>query len=168
MLKHLRQRGLMSEFQSLSHKLAQPPYSIQFEHPLISQLHESLVVNGDFDQSEQFLAQATDQGLFAQHLSRTAPKPHWTLLSDSTLSLEPGSSVDGETPPARGGHQLIYLPSYQSEPAALYLFGGYDGKKDLADFWRFDLARDGLSGRWHCLSHDTSHDGPVSAAAKMY
>lgn len=34
----------------------------------------------------------------------------------------------------------------------IYLFGGWDGKKSLDDFWSYDIKED----RWHVLSHGTS------------
>lgn len=33
----------------------------------------------------------------------------------------------------------------------LYLFGGFDGYKDLADLWQYDIA----TQRWTCLSQNT-------------
>ena len=33
----------------------------------------------------------------------------------------------------------------------LFLFGGWDGEKDLADFWLFNI-RD---NQWYCISEDT-------------
>ena len=37
----------------------------------------------------------------------------------------------------------------------LYLFGGWDGNRDLADFWAYDIA----SSKWRLLSLDTEADG---------
>ena len=37
----------------------------------------------------------------------------------------------------------------------LYLFGGWDGNRDLADFWAFDIS----SGKWRLLSLNTEADG---------
>ena len=40
----------------------------------------------------------------------------------------------------------------------LYLFGGWDGNRDLADFWAFDIA----NIKWKLLSIDTENDGGPS------
>jgi hypothetical protein len=40
----------------------------------------------------------------------------------------------------------------------LYLFGGWDGNRDLADFWAFDIS----SGKWRLLSLNTEADGGPS------
>ena len=37
----------------------------------------------------------------------------------------------------------------------LYLFGGWDGNRDLADFWAYDINM----GKWRLLSLDTEGDG---------
>jgi hypothetical protein len=33
----------------------------------------------------------------------------------------------------------------------IYLFGGWDGAKEMSDFWAFDTAL----GAWKCISPDT-------------
>ena len=40
----------------------------------------------------------------------------------------------------------------------LYLFGGWDGNRDLADFWAFDVT----NNKWKLLSLDTENDGGPS------
>ena len=40
----------------------------------------------------------------------------------------------------------------------LYLFGGWDGNRDLADFWAYDICQ----GKWRLLSLDTEADGGPS------
>lgn len=54
-------------------------------------------------------------------------------------------------PSARGGHQMIWDPRSRK----VYLFGGWDGKKDLADFWSFDPLR----GIWCLISMNAEKDG---------
>lgn len=55
---------------------------------------------------------------------------------------------DDDVPCMRGGHQMVI----DSESSKIYLFGGWDGRKDLSDFWEFDIK---LS-KWKCLSRDVS------------
>lgn len=41
------------------------------------------------------------------------------------------------------------------ESGKVYIFGGWDGTKDLADFWCFDKD----SQKWNCISMDTRRQG---------
>ena len=52
------------------------------------------------------------------------------------------------TPGMRGGHQMCIDPEAQK----IYIFGGWSGIKDLADFWEYDINLDS----WRCISEDTS------------
>ncbi len=56
--------------------------------------------------------------------------------------------VDGDAPCGRGGHQLCI----DADREKIYLFGGWDGKRDLSDFWCYHI-RD---NRWKLLSADTT------------
>ncbi len=47
----------------------------------------------------------------------------------------------------RGGHQM----AIDVQDGKIYLLGGWDGSKELADFWCFDLNLK----QWICLCHDT-------------
>ena len=53
-------------------------------------------------------------------------------------------------PSMRGGHQLCVDPVQQ----ILYLFGGWDGRQDLADLWAFDIQRK----KWVCLCREASEE----------
>jgi len=57
-------------------------------------------------------------------------------------------------PGCRGGHQMVM----DSVNQMLYLFGGWDGNRDLADFWAFDVT----NNKWKLLSLDTENDGGPS------
>ena len=54
-------------------------------------------------------------------------------------------------PSPRGGHQLC-IDSVQQN---IYMFGGWDGARDLADFWQYNIT----SGKWRLLSGDTAAEG---------
>lgn len=47
----------------------------------------------------------------------------------------------------RGGHQMCI----DDEEGSIYLFGGWDGKKDLGDFWVYNIP----SNEWTCISTNT-------------
>ena len=42
-----------------------------------------------------------------------------------------------------------------AENGMVYLLGGWDGKRDLADFWCYSI----VHGQWRCLSLDTRSQG---------
>ena len=50
-----------------------------------------------------------------------------------------------------------------SAAQTLYLFGGWDGYKDLNDFWSYDVA----ANRWRLISADTEADGGPSPRWSM-
>jgi len=54
----------------------------------------------------------------------------------------------------RGGHQMCI----DSELGKIYMFGGWDGSKNLNDFWEYDENLE----EWTCISPDTSKDGGPS------
>jgi len=75
------------------------------------------------------------------------PELVWNRILDT--------NPDGDSPPARGGHQLCL----DEENGLLYLFGGWDGRVALADFWVYSLTQQ----RWELLSGNTAdEDGPSS------
>lgn len=55
--------------------------------------------------------------------------------------------LDEDTPCMRGGHQMAIDP----DTGRIYLFGGWNGSKDLSDFWVFDQE----IRKWTCISLDT-------------
>ncbi|GFO15470.1 muskelin [Plakobranchus ocellatus] len=147
-LKHFRQRGYTEAFRELSTKT-----KITLEHPLLTQLHTVLVTNGDFKACEQFITQASNEGMFDQYISQQEYKPEWTPI-EPVNAKKPDSSSDAR-PGMRGGHQMCIDVLTET----IYMFGGWDGNRDLADFWSYHLP----SQTWVCLSHDTERDGGPSA-----
>lgn len=57
-------------------------------------------------------------------------------------------------PGNRGGHQMVIDSANQN----IYLFGGWDGHRDLNDFWCFNIA----SMQWELISLNTEVDGGPS------
>lgn len=135
--KHLRQLNLMSTFDALAKETG-----LQLESEHVTSLYEDLVRKGDFDQVELDVETACARGDFAEHIASQQYRPSWKRMHP-----------EGTQPGPRGGHQMIHDP----ERDAIYLFGGWDGAKDLADFWRFDLA----TQTWSVISSNTSAEsGP--------
>lgn len=182
-LKHLRQQNYLEVFESLQKKT-----KIQLEHPILTQLHHTLVKSGDYQETEKLILKSLEDGFFNDWLSRQQPQPLWSpiilpeeLVSEDavltptpvTPETEEGSSelqFSGKPlssfmccgqPSNRGGHQMIMDNVSQT----VYLFGGWDGGRDLADFWTFHIP----SGKWSQLSADTEAEGgpPPRSCHKM-
>ncbi|KAJ3332134.1 Muskelin 1, intracellular mediator containing kelch motif [Blyttiomyces sp. JEL0837] len=135
-LKHFRQRNYMDVFQSLQERS-----QLQLEDPLLTELHRQLVIQGDFSMGEQLIHQAHERNLFQEYVSDCNYRPVWNRV------LHGGD----ESPCMRGGHQMCIDP----DTGHIYLFGGWDGQRDLADFWQFDQT----SRKWTCISPDTKKMG---------
>ncbi|KDN41422.1 hypothetical protein K437DRAFT_279066 [Tilletiaria anomala UBC 951] len=143
-----------------------------FEHPLLTHLFDSLVKRGAWDEAESWLESAafgldapalassvtglhapTQQPqpppLFSAYLSRTLPRPRWQPIEPA----EPRSADadDAPSPCGRGGHQMCL----DSDNGIAYMFGGWDGERDLADFWAYHIHQ----GTWRLISADAQAQG---------
>ncbi|KAL5034044.1 hypothetical protein RTP6_001923 [Batrachochytrium dendrobatidis] len=142
-LKHFRQRNHQDSFQKLQERT-----NIRLEDVLLTDLHKHLVVNGNFDEAEELLIRAASRNLFDDYISCCTYKPVWKLILPA--------DTDSPVPSKRGGHQMCI-----DSNGTLYLFGGWDGARDLSDFWAFDEP----TKQWKCISMDTrkqSGPGPRS------
>ncbi|KAJ3512938.1 hypothetical protein NLJ89_g3235 [Agrocybe chaxingu] len=150
-LKHLRQRRLLSPYQAILSRA-----NIQLEHPLVTQLHESLVLQGNWARTEQLLEKMSAIGLFDSYLLSSKPHAVWTRIT--------GTDADGDIPPARGGHAMCIDP----ENEMIYMFGGWNGEKNLDDFWVYDIKED----RWKLLCAHTTEEqnapGPSSCHKMVF
>lgn len=188
-LKHFRQHNYLEAFESLQKKT-----KIQLEHPVLTELHSILVKDGDYTKTEELMKKCMDDGIFSGYMRRQHPKPLWTPLilpgdvyieenittpmpSTSTSTPTPTTDPDSDPtnssrpeenqvfiptqPTARGGHQLVLDHINQN----VYLFGGWDGTQDLADFWVYNVQ----SSKWTQLSSDTESEGgpPPRSCHKM-
>ncbi|XP_072327210.1 muskelin isoform X3 [Scyliorhinus torazame] len=145
-LKHFRQHNYTEAFESLQKKT-----KIALEHPMLTELHDKLVLKGDFDACEGLIEKAVTDGLFNQYISQQEYKPRWTQI------IPQSSKGDGDDnrPGMRGGHQMVI--DVQTE--TVYLFGGWDGTQDLADFWAYSVKEN----QWTCISRDTEKESGPSA-----
>ncbi|KAG1589594.1 hypothetical protein G6F47_010306 [Rhizopus delemar] len=141
-LKHFRQKNMMDIYYALKNKT-----NVEFEHPLVSRLHRELVVEAKFDEAEHIIRDADTSGIFQPYVQAAKYSPEWQRIY--------ALNDDGDIPCARGGHQMCI----DVESERIYLFGGWDGKKDLSDFWSYNIKKQ----RWHLLSADTCADGGPSA-----
>ncbi|TFK44149.1 Muskelin N-terminus-domain-containing protein [Crucibulum laeve] len=146
-LKHLRQRRLLSPFQSIISRT-----HLRLEHPLVTQLHENLVLRGNWTRAEELLSTFSDYELFNAHLTSCQPHAAWTRLH--------GTDADGDIPCARGGHAMCIDPINEM----IYLFGGWDGEHSLDDFWMYSIKED----KWHMLSLSTSKENNAPGARSCH
>jgi hypothetical protein len=136
-LKHLRQRRLLTPFNSI---LARS--GLKLEHQLITELHHHIVLQGNWSVAEETLQRISQVGLFDNYLRACQPRTIWKRLH--------GVDPDGDKPSKRGGHAMCLDPGNQ----IIYLFGGWDGQKSLDDFWAYDIRTDS----WRLLSPCTSKE----------
>ncbi|EDW09382.1 uncharacterized protein Dmoj_GI19068 [Drosophila mojavensis] len=122
-LKHFRQQGYMKAFGAL-----QEQTNVRLEHPLISELHKYLVVQGDFEQAERFIVKCIDDGLMDEYLNKQDYKHDWQMKYTQS-EIKPGN---------RGGHQLVV----DAKKRLIYLYGGWDGYQDLSDLWVYSIELD--------------------------
>ncbi|KAJ3612188.1 hypothetical protein NHX12_020464 [Muraenolepis orangiensis] len=145
-LKHFRQHNYTEAFESLQKKTR-----VSLEHPMLSHLHDRLVLCGDFDACEELIDKAVRDGLFNQYISQQEYKPRWSQILPKCHK----GDGDDNRPGMRGGHQMVI--DVQSE--TVYLFGGWDGTQDLADFWAYTVQEN----QWTCISRDTEKESGPSA-----
>jgi hypothetical protein len=138
-LKHFRQKNYIEAFETLRKKT-----KIPLEDELLTKLYEVLVVQGQFDRSEQMIDDCVRKGLFDEYIKLQPCRPVWNEFVTLSRDTKPGM---------RGGHQMCVDPHGDS----VYLFGGWNGKNDLSDLWMFDLN----TRLWKCLFENCSNvDGP--------
>ena len=82
------------------------------------------------------MQRALAENLFNDYILDLPYKPKWNRIVGTAPS-----------PSMRGGHQMVIDP----QDGIIFLFGGWDGTKDLADFWAFNQKE----REWKCISMDT-------------
>eukprot|EP00094_Tigriopus_californicus_P011783 TCALIF_11381-PA protein Name:"Similar to Mkln1 Muskelin (Rattus norvegicus)" AED:0.13 eAED:0.17 QI:0/0/0/0.75/0.72/0.66/12/0/820 len=161
-MKHFRERNFTEVFESLEKKT-----KIQLEHPLLSAIHKCLVIKGDFEETETMIGQAASTRPLHNQSNQTT-SPEFRNLN----------SLGPNRPSCRGGHQMVidvstqvgfavfgleiknhamimdhYFSSYLMQ--TIYMFGGWDGNRDLNDFWTYNIA----TNKWTLLSINTAMEG---------
>ncbi|XP_015762917.1 PREDICTED: muskelin-like [Acropora digitifera] len=74
-LKHFRQQNYTEAFESLQKRT-----KITLEHPMLSELHDKLVINDDFEGCERVIEEAAKNSIFSQYISQLDYKPKWTAI----------------------------------------------------------------------------------------
>ncbi|KAF9933335.1 hypothetical protein FBU30_005738 [Linnemannia zychae] len=156
-LKHFRQRKLFDAFKALQDRT-----HIQLEDPLLTRLHQELVLRGNFKRAEELISEAAERGLFDEYIQTYDYKPIWKRLRSNSHRQgvhhhhhSHQSPHLEDSPRHRGGHQMCI----DAKGGYVYLMGGWDGSRDLADFWAYHIP----SQTWILISADTSLQGGPSA-----
>ncbi|KAI0703543.1 Muskelin N-terminus-domain-containing protein [Cerioporus squamosus] len=136
-LKHLRQRRFLSPMAQILARAG-----LQFEHPLITSLHEAFVLQGNWAEAEKIVRDCGNDGLLRSYRQACEAGMRWTRIR--------GMDPDGDVPCRRGGHAMCI----DEENGMIYLFGGWDGQRSLDDFWVYEIAKDS----WRLLSVATSRE----------
>uniref|UniRef100_A0A336KGX1 CSON006912 protein n=1 Tax=Culicoides sonorensis TaxID=179676 RepID=A0A336KGX1_CULSO len=140
-LKYFRQQGYDRAFNAL-----QEQTNVQLESPIIQELHNNLVIDGNFNETEKQIEYLINNGLMDEYLSCQPYNVTWK-------SLQTGTNKPGK----RGGHQLCLDPINR----LIYLYGGWNGCEDLSDLWVYDIS----NSQW-TLIHENSEEfgGPAARA----
>ncbi|KAG0372239.1 hypothetical protein BGX24_000520 [Mortierella sp. AD032] len=156
-LKHFRQRKLFDAFKALQERT-----HTQLEDPLLTKLHRELVIRGNFKRAEELIAEVAERGLFDEYIQAYDYKPIWKRLRSNSHRQgvhhhhhSHQSSHVEDSPRHRGGHQMCI----DTKGGYVYLMGGWDGARELADFWAYHIP----SQAWILISADTSLQGGPSA-----
>ena len=83
------------------------------------------------------MSHTTIEGLMDEYILSQPMQGVWSPLEESNV-----------WPPMRGGHQLCVDHTQQ----CLYLFGGWDGSRELSDLWHYSIEQH----HWTCLCQDTT------------
>uniref|UniRef100_A0A671NHU4 Muskelin-like n=2 Tax=Sinocyclocheilus anshuiensis TaxID=1608454 RepID=A0A671NHU4_9TELE len=157
-LKHFRQHNCTEAFESLQKKTR-----IALEHPMLTHLHERLVLRGDFDACEELIDKAVRDGLFNQYISQQDYKPRWSQIipkcnkGTTADCIDIQCACDSDDNSARSCHKMCI----DSQRRQIYTLGRYldssvrNSKSLKSDFYCYDID----ANTWTLLSEDTSADG---------
>ncbi|KAJ7693340.1 Muskelin N-terminus-domain-containing protein [Mycena rosella] len=146
-LKHLRQRRLLTPYKTVLDRSG-----LQVEDPLVTALHENLVLKGDWAKAEENILRMSQTDLFDEYRNSKECHALWRRLL--------GKDANGDVPSPRGGHAMCV----DHVGGTIYLFGGWNGKKSLDDFWAYDIRQE----KWRVLSYHTSEDRNAPGARSCH
>ncbi|KAI8979000.1 Muskelin N-terminus-domain-containing protein [Pilobolus umbonatus] len=140
-LKHFRKRNMMNVYTVLKESTG-----VQLEDPWISELYQHLVIDTDIPAAERLLQEAYFKDIYQFYSDQSSYTTHWKQLHPESKGILPSP---------RGGHQMCIDVKH----GKIYMLGGWDGQRDLADFWEYDIEKN----IWNIISHNTLVDGGPSA-----
>ncbi|KZT62013.1 hypothetical protein CALCODRAFT_552839 [Calocera cornea HHB12733] len=145
-MKFLRQRGL----EHVNTNILNATKTV-LEDPLVSRLYDTVVNRMDYGAAESVFREIGAKGGFASYLGSCSPRACWRRVESAA---EPGKA---DAPCNRGGHTLCLDHGHHGRH--IYLLGGWDGVRELPDFWSYDIQAE----RWRVLSLHTQADGGPGA-----
>ena len=82
---------------------------------MLTELHQNIVIDGNFDDAEKLLQKACTENLFDEYISDLPYKLKWSRI----LPKPNANGAATSAPSMRGGHQMCI----DSEDGVIYLFG---------------------------------------------
>ncbi|KAJ6625829.1 Muskelin N-terminus-domain-containing protein [Mycena sp. CBHHK59/15] len=125
---------------------------LQVEDPLVTELHESVVLQGNWSKAEETIQRMSQTDLFDEYRNSGQCHSVWRRLH--------GKDPNGDVPSRRGGHAMCI----DHIGGTIYLFGGWNGQSSLDDFWAYDIKQE----KWRVLSYHTSTDKDAPAARSCH
>lgn len=134
-LSFLRERGV----DPATLRLFEADSGVVVEDGLVAQLREAILGRtADLSRAEALLVAAQNEVAVLDDVAQRDVVAVWERL-------------DGPGPSPRGGHHMVW----DGRRGVAYLFGGWDGARDLGDLWAFDPR----SATWTLLSADARGEG---------
>lgn len=99
-------------------------FGVDIDHQVIKNVKE-LVASRSYDDLEMYLSKLGNEGVFDEFIEAMPYVATWTEIERKYVC-----------PCNRGGHQLAKLDD------SLFLYGGWDGEKELGDMWMFDVDKE--------------------------
>ncbi|OMJ29827.1 Muskelin [Smittium culicis] len=133
-LKYFRENMLLSV-----HNELQNSTGISFSLPVLNGIYKKLISGSEYKDVESLIFSAYSG----------------EILKDSSLNIPCASSWlpihhscnTNEAPIGRGGHQMCI----DDNLGKIYVFGGWDGMRNLSDLWEFDI----VENIWNCICPNT-------------
>ncbi|CAK5281255.1 unnamed protein product [Mycena citricolor] len=146
-LKYLRQHRFFTQYDAILARCG-----LQAEDPLVTELHKSIVLQGNWAAAEEVIERLSHTELFDKYRNARPCRPVWRRLL--------GQNADGDVPSPRGGHAMCI----DSNGGVVYLLGGWNGVKSLDDFWAYNIKED----KWRVLSYQTSAERDAPSARSCH
>ncbi|KAJ6235024.1 muskelin [Anaeramoeba flamelloides] len=139
-LPFLRRNGYFEIFNELNKRHSFP----KFEHPIISQLFQKVVIDGDWDSIEsKFLMNANLLGLFNDHVSKKPILGTWDYLFNPDSKLNNCALQNRGSPSKTAKHQIL-LDNVKN---VLYLINAsnqgnpINKKREFISIWKLQLKK---------------------------
>eukprot|EP01080_Neovahlkampfia_damariscottae_P000166 gene166-4412_t len=117
-LKYLRENNYLSLYKDLEKQSG-----IKLENDILTKIHETFVVNGDFDKTEEYIFEIKE--IFNSYIENSKYSYQWNKIEIQNSNV----------PCERSGSSMCI----DEDNSIIYLFGGWTGECELNDFWCFNI-----------------------------